>query len=162
MLEQRRHRRVLAAVERPLVLPDHDRVPPPVRVRELRDQRGRLRAPCRRQDPALPRVEELRRDHPAPRRQHYRLLQLPRPRRLGVLPVLGRDPPVEREPQQPAARLRPLAAAQAIRPPRQDIPSGGRPPAKSIPIGAAHIQVISAAGLSGNNAIFPIIQELTP
>jgi hypothetical protein len=32
MLEQRRHRRVLAAVERPLVLPDHDRVPAPVRI----------------------------------------------------------------------------------------------------------------------------------
>ena len=49
VLEQRRHRRVLAAVERPLVLPDHDRVPPPVRVRQLRDQRGGLRAPRPRQ-----------------------------------------------------------------------------------------------------------------
>ena len=59
VLEQRRHRRVLVPVERPLVLPDHDRVPPAVRIRELRDQRGGLRAPRPRQGPALPRVEEL-------------------------------------------------------------------------------------------------------
>ena len=98
VLKQRRHQRVLAAVERPLVLPDHDRVPPAARVRQLRDQRGCLRAPRPRQDPALSRVEELRHDHPAPRGQHHRLLQLPGSRRLGILPVLGRDPPVEREP----------------------------------------------------------------
>ena len=123
MLEQRRHRRVLAAVERPLVLPDHDRVPPAVRIRELRDQRGGLRAPRPRQGPALPRVEELRHDHPAPRRQHHRLLQLPRPRRHRILPVLGRDPPVEREPQAPPAPRPFPAAGQALRPRRQHIPA---------------------------------------
>jgi hypothetical protein len=36
--EQRGHQGVLAAVERPLVLPDHDRVPPSVRISELPDQ----------------------------------------------------------------------------------------------------------------------------
>src|SRR5262249_22479337 len=55
VLEQRSHRRVLAAAERPLVLPDHDRVPPAVRVRELRDQCGGLRASRPRQGPACPR-----------------------------------------------------------------------------------------------------------
>jgi hypothetical protein len=35
VLEQRRHQRVLAAVERPLVLPHHDRVPAPARVATL-------------------------------------------------------------------------------------------------------------------------------
>jgi hypothetical protein len=40
VLEQRRHRRVLAAVERPLVLPDHDRIPAPARIRQQGDQRG--------------------------------------------------------------------------------------------------------------------------
>ena len=38
--EQRGHGRVLVPVERPLVLPDHDRVPPPVRIGQLRDQRS--------------------------------------------------------------------------------------------------------------------------
>ena len=118
VLEQRRHRRVLTAVERPLVLPDHDRVPPAIRVCELRDQGGGLRAPRPRQHPALPRVEELRRDHPAPGYEHHRLLQLPGPRRHRVLPVLGRDPPVERESQAaPAAHLT-SAAGQALRPRR--------------------------------------------
>jgi hypothetical protein len=125
VLEQRRHRRVLAAVERPLVLPDHDRCPPAIGVGELRDQGGGLRAARPRQHPALPRVEELRRDHPAPGHEHYRLLQLPGPRRLGVLPVLGRDPPVEREPYAPSAPHPAPAAGQALRPRRQRIP--GRP-----------------------------------
>ncbi len=34
VLEQRCHGCVLVPVERPLVLPDHDRIPPPVRIRE--------------------------------------------------------------------------------------------------------------------------------
>ena len=127
MLEQRRHQRVLAAVERPLVLPDHDRVPPPVRVRKLRDQGGGLRTPRPQQHPALPHVEELRHDHPAPGGQHHRLLQLPRPRRLRLLPVLGRHPPVEREPQAPRARAppcwRPRLSAHAA---STSAPSPGR------------------------------------
>jgi hypothetical protein len=45
MLEQRRHRRVLAGVKRALVLRDHDRIPPAVRIGQLRDQGGGLRAP---------------------------------------------------------------------------------------------------------------------
>jgi hypothetical protein len=49
MLEQRGHRRVLAAAERPLVLPGHDRVPPPARADELGGQRGGQRAPGPRQ-----------------------------------------------------------------------------------------------------------------
>jgi hypothetical protein len=64
MLEQRRYRAVLAAVERPLVLPGHDRVPPPVRVGKLGDQRGGLRAPRPCHRPALPHIEQLRHDHP--------------------------------------------------------------------------------------------------
>ena len=62
MLEQRRHRRVLAGVERPLVLPYHDRVPAPVRIRQGGHQRGGLRAPRPRQRAALPGIEELGRD----------------------------------------------------------------------------------------------------
>ena len=99
MLEQRRHQRVLAAVERPLVLPDHDRVPAPVRVGQRGDQRGGLRAPAPRHRPALPDVEELRHDPPVPADQRLGLLPLPRPRRHRILPVLRRHPPVEREPQ---------------------------------------------------------------
>src|SRR4029077_10865473 len=33
--------------------------------------------------------------------EHRRLLQLPRPRRHRILPVLSRDPPIKREPQYP-------------------------------------------------------------
>ena len=122
VLEQRRHRRVLAAVERPLVLPDHDRVPPPVRVSELGDQRGGLRAAGPRHLPGLPDVEELRHDLPVTADQRLGLLPLPRPRRRRILPVLGRHPPVEHEPQparnwpfghyaRPAAR-RPLSPSE--------------------------------------------------
>jgi hypothetical protein len=37
-----------------------------VRVRQLRDQCGGLRAPCPRQDPALTRIKELHRETPRP------------------------------------------------------------------------------------------------
>ena len=99
MLEQRRHRRVLAAVERPLILPDHDCVPAAVRISQQGDQRGGQRAPAPRHRPALPRIKELRHDLPVPADQCPGLLPLPRPRRHRVLPVLGRHPPVKREPQ---------------------------------------------------------------
>ena len=122
VLEQRGHRRVLAPVERPLILPDHDRVPPPVRVRELRHQRSRLRAPRPRQRPGLPHIEELRDDHSVPRGQHRRLLQLPRPRCHRVLPVLRRHPPVKREPQHTASTL-PRTAREMLRPRCQYIPA---------------------------------------
>ena len=67
VLEQRRHRRVLAAIERPLVFPGHDRIPLPVRVGELRDEGGGLRAAGPGELPGLPHVEELRHDLPWPR-----------------------------------------------------------------------------------------------
>jgi hypothetical protein len=60
MLEQRGHRRVLAAIERPLVLPDHDRIPAPLRIRELSNQSSGLRAPSPLQLAGLPRVEKCR------------------------------------------------------------------------------------------------------
>ena len=158
MLEQRRRRRVLAAVERPLVLPDHDRVPPPVRVRERGHEGGGPRAPRPRQDPALPGVEELRHDHPAPRRQHHGLRQLPGPRRHRILPVLGRDPPVERKPRGPPAAGPLPAAGQALRPRRQRIPSGPLTPADVTAIGAAH----TPGHLLGRNVrrtSYSIVQE---
>jgi len=43
VLEQRRHGRVLVPVERPLVLPDHDRVPPAIRIRQSSHQSSGLR-----------------------------------------------------------------------------------------------------------------------
>ena len=122
VLEQRGHRGVLAAVERPLVLPDHDRVPPALRISQLRHQRSRLRAPRPRQRPGLPCIEELRCDHPMTADEHRRLLQRPRPRRHRILPVLSRDPPVKREPQHPASAC-PRAARKAVRPRRQHIPA---------------------------------------
>jgi hypothetical protein len=121
VLEQRRHQRVLATVERPLVLPDHDRVPAPIRGRQSGDQSCGLRAPRPRQHPALPGVEEFRHYRAVPGGQHDRLLQLPRPRRLRVLPVLGRHPPVKREPQAPPGLRRCLVAARALCPRRQHV-----------------------------------------
>jgi hypothetical protein len=117
MLQQRRHRRVLAAVERPLVLPDHDRVPAAVRVRQLRDQSGGLRSPGPRQGPGFPAVEELGRNRAVPGRQNTGLLPLPRPRRHRVLLVLGRHPPVKREPQPAAAPHVPAATSALVQPP---------------------------------------------
>ena len=124
VLEQRRHRRVLAAVKRPLVLPDHDRVPPPPRIRELGDQCGGLRAPRPRHRPGLPHIEELRHDDPVAAGQSLGLLPLPRPRRHRILPVLGRDPPVKHEPQPPRHQAAGRQAAgtahsRSLRPSRQ-------------------------------------------
>jgi hypothetical protein len=89
MLEQRCHQRVLAAVERPLVLADHDRVEPAVRVGHRSQQGGGLRAARPRQHPALPGVEELRGDPPVPGHQRRRLAELPRSRGDRVLVILG-------------------------------------------------------------------------
>jgi len=66
----------------------HDRVPPPVRVRQLRDQRGDLWTAAPRHRPALADVEELRDDYPMPADQRRCLLVLPGPRRHRILPVL--------------------------------------------------------------------------
>ena len=123
MLEQRCHRGVLAAVERPLVLPDHDRVPAPVRVSQRRHQGRGLRTPCPRQRPALPYVEELRHDHTVPGHQRGRLVKLTRLRCHRILPVLRRHAPVEREPRTCLVRLCCLAAA-LLRPGRQHITTG--------------------------------------
>ena len=79
VLEQRRHRRVLAAVESPLVLPDHDRVPAPVRISQLGDQGGGLRTAAPRHRPALPRVEELRYNLAMSADERPGLIELPGP-----------------------------------------------------------------------------------
>jgi hypothetical protein len=93
MLEQRRHRRVLAAVERPLILLDHDRVPAPIGIRQQGDQRGGFRTPGPRHRAALPGVEEFRHDHTVAPDQRVRLLPLPRPRSHRVRArVLARVP----------------------------------------------------------------------
>jgi len=89
---------------------------------ELSDQGGGLRAPGPRQLAGLPRIEELRRDHPGPGSQHQRLLQLPRPRRHRILPVLRRHPPVKREPQPAVPGLR--CPAALFRPGHQHISTG--------------------------------------
>jgi hypothetical protein len=83
VLEQRRHQRVLAPVERPLVLPDHDRLPASAGIGQQGDEHRRPRAAAPRHRPALPDVEELRHDMTVPADQRLRLLPLPRPRRLG-------------------------------------------------------------------------------
>ena len=126
---------VLAAVERPLVLPDHDRVPPPVRIGQRRHQRSGLRAPRPRQGAARPGIEELRHDRPVPGHQHPGLLPLPRPRRHRVLPVLPSTPARKTrtaDPRQPlcppgAARCAPPTPPARLRlaPSGTDIPDAG-------------------------------------
>ena len=102
VLQQRRDHRVLAAVERPLVLPDRHRVPLPVRVSQRRNDHSGLRAAAPRHRPALPHIAELNHDPPVAADQRLGLLPLSAQRRHRVLPVLGRHPPVEREPQTAA------------------------------------------------------------
>jgi hypothetical protein len=140
VLEQRRHQRVLGAVERPLVLPDNDRVPAPIRVRQGGDQGGGLRAPPPRHRPALPDIEELRRDAPVPPDQGLGLLPLPDPRRLRVLPVLRRHPPIEPEPQTAPRRPPGPATPRALRPQHQRAAPGLRARHRSVlpPPGCRH------------------------
>jgi hypothetical protein len=78
VLEQRRHRGILAAVEGPLVLADHDRVPPPVRIGERSDQGRSLRAARPSQRPAVADIEELGHDPPVSGHQRGGLVLLPR------------------------------------------------------------------------------------
>jgi hypothetical protein len=121
MLEQRRHQRVPAAVKRPLILPDHHRVPAPPRVGQRRHQGGGLRPPRPRHRPALPGVEELRHHTSVTADQRISLGPLPDPRRHRILPVLRRHPAVKREPQPTAAAAAGLldSAARPLRPVRQ-------------------------------------------
>jgi hypothetical protein len=100
---------------RPTPAPDPRAAPP--------EQRPAGAAP--RQRPGLPRVEELRYDHPDPGNQHHRLLQLPRPRRHRILPVLSRHPTVKCEPQYPACALS-GTAAEFLCPRHQHIPARAR------------------------------------
>lgn len=66
MLEQRCRQGVLRAVERPLILADHDRVEPAFRICHRDQQHRCLRAALARQHPALPGVEVLGHDLPCP------------------------------------------------------------------------------------------------
>ncbi len=123
VLKQRRHRRILTPVEGPLVFPDHDRLPAPVRISQPGHKSRRLRAARPRQGPAVPDIEELGHDPPMPGHQRSGLVPLPRPRRDRILPVLSRHPPVESEPQPAAGRHGNTAPPGALRPRRQRIPS---------------------------------------
>jgi hypothetical protein len=123
VLEQGRHRGVLGAVEGPLVLPDHDRVPATVRVGQRGDQGRSLRAPRPCQRPAVADVEELGHDAPVPGYQGGGLIPLPRPRRHRVLPVLGRDPPVKREAQAAVTMAGCPAVPSALGPCLKRIPA---------------------------------------
>ena len=122
VLEQRRHRRVLGAVEGPLVFPDHDRVPPAVRISQRSDQGRSPRAARPGQRPAVAGVEELGHDAPVPGHQRGSLVPLPRPRRHRVLPVLGRDPPVKREAQRAVTMAGGPTVPGALGPCRKRIP----------------------------------------
>ena len=66
VLEQRSHHRVLAAVERPLVLTHRHRVPAAARISQLRNQGRGLGTAAPRHRAALPLVEELSHDYSAP------------------------------------------------------------------------------------------------
>ena len=77
VLEQRRHRGVLGAVEGALVLADHDRVPAAVRVGQRGDQGRGLRAARPGQRPAVAGVEELGHGAPVPGYQGGGLVPLP-------------------------------------------------------------------------------------
>jgi hypothetical protein len=79
VLEQRRHRGVLGAVEGSLVLPDHDRVPAAIRVSQRGDQGRGLRATHPGQRPAVAGVEEPGHDPPVPGHQRGGLVPLPCP-----------------------------------------------------------------------------------
>ena len=103
VLEQRRHQAVLVSVERPLVFSDDDRVPVPVGVGERGDQDGGLRSPRPGHRAALPGIEELGHHPPVTADKRAGLRPLPSPRRHRILPVLGRHPPVKREPQSAGA-----------------------------------------------------------
>ena len=67
VVEQRERQTVLVAVERPVRFADHDRVELAVRVLQLGEQRGCLRAALPRDRAGLVHVEELGDDHPAAR-----------------------------------------------------------------------------------------------
>ncbi len=103
--EDRESQAVLVPVERPLRLADNDSVEPATSVPELHQQGVRLRAALPRNRTRLANVEELGDDLAVPISQRLCARTLPVPRRLGVLLVLRRHPPVEREPWQHARLL---------------------------------------------------------
>ena len=118
MLEQRRHGRVLAAVERPLVLPttiaSHPR-PGSASWATSAAASGRRPHATVRLCPASKNSATIT----PPADQRLRLLPLPRPRGHRILPVLGGHPPVKREPQPSSRRSPGPAAARFLRPRHQ-------------------------------------------
>jgi hypothetical protein len=99
MLKQRRHRRILATVKGPLILPGDNRIPALVRIGERSDQGRGLRPARPRQRAALPGIEELRHDLAVPGHQRAGLGPLPRQGCHRILMIFGGHPAVEREPQ---------------------------------------------------------------
>jgi hypothetical protein len=80
----------LAAVERACGLADHDRVPPPVGVRQVGEEARRFGPALPRQGPRPADVEVLSDDHPAGRGDELvGALQLPAARCGRVLRVFG-------------------------------------------------------------------------
>ena len=121
MLEQRRHQRVLGAVEGPLVLADDDRVPAPARARQ--GPRSARRPAAAGPRPACGSAR-CRRRRPRPARarppaQPPALAAVPGMHR--VLMIFRGHPPVERESQLPAGSSGCPSAAGALRPRRQHI-----------------------------------------
>jgi transposase InsO family protein len=103
VLEQGCHRRVLAAVERSLILAHDDRIEPAVRIGHRRQQPGGLRTARPREHPAFPGIKELSHNPPVPRDQPGSLAALPCPGGLRILPILGGHPAVEGEPHHATA-----------------------------------------------------------
>jgi hypothetical protein len=115
LLEQRRHRGVLAAVEGALVFADHDGVPAALWIGQLSDQRSDLRAARPGQRAAEPGVEGLGHDPPGPGHQTGGLLPLPGRRGHRILMILGGHPPVEGELQQARATQDPATTGRPHR-----------------------------------------------
>ena len=123
MLKQRCHRGVLAAVKGPLILPDHNRVPPAIGIGERGDQGRGLRAARPGQRAALPDVEEGSHDPAVPGHQRSRLRLLPRQGCHRILMIFRGHPAVESEPQTAALMPCCPSAPGPLRPRRQRIPA---------------------------------------
>lgn len=99
-LQERAQGVELADVERPLVLADHDRVHPVVRVGNELQQGRCLRAFVPRHLAGARGLEELGDEVAVPLRQSAGDVELPRPRGARVLVLGGGRPAVEDEPLQ--------------------------------------------------------------
>jgi hypothetical protein len=142
----------LVTEERPLILTDHHRIKPTLRIRQRRQQHPSLRSIQPPHPSRTPTIEELDHNQTLTADQFVSCVTLPRPRRRIILMILGGHPTIEREPRAACDRgpstPRPTPLL-AVNPLHQSI---DRPfcPHRHIPVAPVRVDVFQRGSTYGD------------